>query len=218
MDLKFLAAFLLLAVTVYAIPFESNDPFETEAPVEAIDADDNSDEGLSAINDLMRDTEKSVKKKRPRGMRRPYFSKGKYCVCKKLRRPKGDEPEITEKDVDDHIKEMAEKVDDSMAGIKLKSKGNALRKIVRSFFHRETLSCYCTYKRPIVRLMNALRYLHYLHRKQMAVFGHLGFLIKQIKRLRLPKGKTTKGKITKGKSTKGNTTKGKKGPSKTKQG
>ena len=112
--------------------------------------DDNSDEGLSAINDLMLDTKKP--------MRRPYFSKGKYCVCKKLRRPKGDEPEITEKDVDDHIKEVADKVDDSMAGIKLKSKRNALRKIVRSFFHRETLSCYCTYKRPIVRLVFAFRF------------------------------------------------------------
>ena len=96
--------------------------------------------------------------RRRKSMKRPYFSKGKYCVCSK-KRQSGDEAEVTEEDVEDHIDDVAENVENALADPRKRrrrrpSKKNwklALRKLVSPFFRAETLGCYCTRNRAVVR-------------------------------------------------------------------
>ncbi|XP_065067257.1 nucleolin-like [Rhopilema esculentum] len=189
MDLKFLGIFLLLAVAAYAAPSmeveESEDPVEADALEDVME--DDSEEDLAADFEL--DEEDPRRRK---SMKRPYFSKGKYCVCSKKQK-KGDEAEVTEEDVEDHIDDVAENVENALADPRKRrrrrpSKKNwklALRKLVSPFFRAETLGCYCTRNRAVVRLLNYLHLAHYIHLKQKKVFiKHVKYLVAQVKKQR----------------------------------
>ena len=121
---------------------------------------DDDDEDLS--DDLALDEEDARGGRRRRAKKVPYFSKGKYCVCSKERQSKGDEAEdIAEEDVQDHIDDVAENVENALADPRKRrrprpSKKNwklALRKLVSPFFKAETLGCYCTRNKAVVRLV-----------------------------------------------------------------
>ncbi|XP_065067255.1 uncharacterized protein LOC135692853 isoform X1 [Rhopilema esculentum] len=192
MDLKFLGILLLLAVAAYADPSaeieEIEDPVENDEALDDVMDDD--DEDLS--DDLAFDEEDLRGRLRRKAKKVPYFSKGKYCVCSKQKQSKEDETEdIAEKDVQDHIDDVAEDVENAINKPRKRLRPSkkhwklALRKLVYPFFKAETLGCFCTRNRAVVRLLNYLHLVHYIHLKQKKVFiQHVKYLVAQVKKQR----------------------------------
>eukprot|EP00795_Rhopilema_esculentum_P000455 gene455-10128_t len=150
MDLKLLGIFLLLAVAAYAAPSTEVEETEAEALDELMEDDS---EDLAADFGL---DEEDPRRRKSKKM--PYFSKGKYCVCSK-KRQRGDEAEVSEEDVEDHIDDVADNVENALADPRRRCRPSkktlqkALRRLVGPFFRPETLGCYCTRNKAVVRLV-----------------------------------------------------------------
>ena len=177
MGLKLIAILFLVVGAIYAAPAvddeledtqdeELADP--TELDEESLDAlteeDDEEDQDEDAMD------EEDPKKKKPKRKSCPAVLKGKkgfrplvgfgqYCVCKAPSKAKGDEAEISEDDVEEHVESLAE---DPKRKKKLskKQKAKLFHNLIKNFFRRSDKCCYCVYNRRVVRL---LVYLHKVH-------------------------------------------------------
>merc|ERR1711976_92656 len=152
------------------------DPTELdEDSLDDLTEDDEEDE--DAIDEEEDPKKKGKKKRRScpavlKGKKgfRPLIGYGQYCVCKAPpRAKKGDEAEISEDDVADHVENLAE---DPKRRKKLskKQKAKLFHKLIKGSFRRSDKCCYCTYNKKMVRLLAFLHKAHMLAIKGKMVF------------------------------------------------
>lgn len=152
-----------------------------DALTEDDDEEDEQEQDEDALDeeDPKRKPAKKAAKKCPavlKGKRgfRAMIGYGAYCWCKGQSRPKmGDETEISEDDVAEHVENLAEDPKRKLPKRKRltkKQKAKLFHGLVKNFFRRSDQCCYCTYNRKAVRLFA------FLHKaRAMALKGKIIF-------------------------------------------
>eukprot|EP00112_Aurelia_sp_Birch-Aquarium-sp1_P004756 Seg154.14 transcript_id=Seg154.14/GoldUCD/mRNA.D3Y31 product="hypothetical protein" protein_id=Seg154.14/GoldUCD/D3Y31 len=179
MGLKFVSILFLLVAAIYAAPAVEEeddkmmDPAEIdEESLDALIEDENEDD--EDEDNLEEEAKDAAKKTCPAVLKGKGFHQligyGRYCVCKAPQvSKKGDQTEISEDDVAEHVEGLAE---DPRLKKKLSkaAKKKLFNNMVKSSFRRADQCCYCTFNKRIVRLMAFLNKAKIMARKAKLMF------------------------------------------------